>query len=610
MTKKRCMNMVYCNPINVSYPYQFKYDPRDKGRLSVNRESADPSMVQYHGRYYLFASMTGAVWVSEDMAHWESHRLPDNLPIYDYAPDVRVIGDWLYFTASNRGVPCDFYRTKDPIHGPYEKIKGPFDFWDPNMFLDDDGRLYFYWGCSNNTPIWGVELERETLRPIGEKAALITGDPWSRGYERFGEDHSENPRTEEEIDRLFSAFLKECEQNGSMPPEENYAMIRATFAGMPYIEGPWMTKHDGRYYLQYACPGAEINVYADGVYVADHPLGPFSPAENNPYSYHPGGFMPGAGHGSTMQDRDGAFWHTATMRISMNHIFERRVGIWPAGFDREGNLFCNQRYGDWPMDVEKLRRDPWADPDWMLLSYGKKVTASSCDPGHQAENAVDENVQTWWRAASAEAGQVLTVDLGDTMDVRAVQVNFADDPKADISCPAELVTGPDMPRYIDLEKHRTRWLLEFSTDSGSWRMLADKREAQTDLPHDLVVREEGVSARYVRLTVTEVPFNVPPCVSGLRIFGKGNGKKPAQADYTATQISDVDFVVTTAPMKDVMGFNILWGSDENHLYHSYLVMGSSLPGKKIGALVKDQHYTVRVDTFNENGITEGKATRL
>ena len=54
---------------------------------------------------------------------------------------------------------------------------------------------------------------------------------------------------------------------------------------------------------------------------------------NNPYSYKPGGFLPGAGHGSTMQDRDGCWWHTATMRISVNHVFERRVGLWPAGVD-------------------------------------------------------------------------------------------------------------------------------------------------------------------------------------------------------------------------------------------------------------------------------------
>ena len=59
-----------------------------------------------------------------------------------------------------------------------------------------------------------------------------------------------------------------------------------------------------------------------------------------------------------------------------------------------------------------------------------------------------------------------------------------------------------------------------------------------------------------------------------------------------------------------MGFNILWGSDEQHLYHSWLVMGSSLREKRIGALVRGQAYTVRVDAFNENGITKGKAVQL
>lgn len=601
---------IYCNPVNVSYPYQFKYDPRDKGRLSVNREAADPSMVAYKGKYYLFASMTGAVWVSEDMAHWESHRLPDNLPVYDYAPDVRVISDWLYFTASNRGIPCDFYRTKDPVLGPYEKISGTFDFWDPHMFPDDDGRLYFYWGCSNSQPIWGVELDPETMRPVGEKKALITGNPWTHGYERFGEDHSEDPRTEEEIDRLFNAFLEECEKNGNMPPKENYAMIRATYAGMPYIEGPWMTKHRGRYYLQYACPGAEINVYADGVYVSDHPLGPYIPAQSNPFSYKPGGFLPGAGHGSTMLDSGGSLWHTATMRISMNHVFERRVGIWPAGFDQEGNLFCNQRYGDWPMDTDRLRGDPWADPPWFLLSYGKKITATSYDPAHPPEYASDENVQTWWRAADSTPGQKLTVDLGEVMDVHAVQINFADDTDADIPCPGSFVNGPDMPRYIDLTEHHTRWLLECSGDGLEWSVLEDKRRVKTDLSHDLVVVNDGVYTRFIRLTACEIPFDRPVCVSGLRVFGKGNGCKPVQAQYKAARSGDRDFIVTVQPESNITGFNILWGNDAQHLYHSYMVMGQSVVNKRIGALVKGRSCVIRVDAFNENGITQGTVTEL
>ena len=80
----------FCNPINVNYRYQFNADPRKGGMLQICREAADPSMIFFEGRYYIFASMTLGVWVSDDLAHWENHRLPDTLPLYDYAPDVRV----------------------------------------------------------------------------------------------------------------------------------------------------------------------------------------------------------------------------------------------------------------------------------------------------------------------------------------------------------------------------------------------------------------------------------------------------------------------------------------------------------------------------------------
>ena len=63
----------------------------------------------------------------------------------------------------------------------------------------------------------------------------------------------------------------------------------------------------------------EFNIYGDGVYESDSPLGPFHVAGNNPYSYKPGGFLRGAGHGSTMEDKYENLWHTATMQISKNH---------------------------------------------------------------------------------------------------------------------------------------------------------------------------------------------------------------------------------------------------------------------------------------------------
>ena len=592
-----------CNPVNINYRYQFNMDPRLHGQMQICREAADPSMILFHGRYYIFASMTLGVWVSDDLAHWENHRLPKELPLYDYAPDVRVMGDWVYFCASRREENCDRYRTKDILNGPYEKIEGSFPFWDPNLFIDDDGRVYFYWGCSNITPIWGVELDPQTMQPISEKRVLVEGHPFEVGYERVGEDNSQLPASEAEIDAAYAAFHKRQGISEDQVPEQVKPLIRGMFSRKPYIEGAWMDKQNGRYYLQYACPGTQYNTYSDGVYVSSSPLGPFTLAGNNPYSYKPGGFLPGAGHGSTMRDKKGAWWHTATMRISMNHDFERRVGIWPAGFDADGELFCNQRYGDWPMTVEG---DPWRDPAWMLLSAGKKATASSFTEGHEPEKATEENVQTWWRASTTDRTEWLQIDLGRDFDVHAIQINFADD-KIDIPCPGKIVGG-SQARYIEERDLATQWRLTGSADGKDWFVIEDKSDVQTDLTHDLILREEGIRVRFLRLSDMAVPYGQQPCISGLRVFGLGQGEKPAAPVFTVRRENDLDMMVSVQSQENTLGYNILFGNSPNKLYHSS--MNFKAGDQRIGALIKGRNYFVRVDAFNENGITEGTCVRL
>ncbi|MDY4880097.1 MAG: family 43 glycosylhydrolase [Gemmiger sp.] len=592
-----------CNPINVSYRYQFNADPRKGGELQICREAADPSMILFKGRYYIFASMTLGVWVSDDLAHWESYRLPEGLPFYDYAPDVRVIGDYVYFCASAREHSCDRWRTKDVLNGPYERMEGSFPFWDPNLFLDDDGRVYFYWGCSNETPIYGVELDPVTMLPRSEAVAVVEGHPFEIGYERVGEDNSTLPASAEEVEARYQAYLKSRNMTESMVPENLRPLIRGMFSNKPYIEGAWMDKHCGKYYLQYAAPGTQYNTYSDGVYVGEGPLGPFRLAENNPYSYKPGGFLPGAGHGSTMRDKNGGFWHTATMRISVNHDFERRVGLWSAGFDNDGELFCNQRYGDWPMALEG---DPWRDPAWMLLSVGKAVTASSFVPGHEPSMATEENVQTWWRAAGNSRNEWLCVDLGKQFKVHAVQINFADD-RIDTPCPGEIRPG-SQARYIDEAERITQWKLEGSVDGEKWFVIEDKSDTETDLSHDLIIREEGIDVRYLRLSDMAVPFEQAPCVSGLRVFGLGDGEKPAEPVFSAARTGDLDMAVQIKEQKDALGYNILFGSSPEKLYHSYMIFKAG--SQRVGALIKGREYYVRVDAFNENGITRGKCVKL
>jgi hypothetical protein len=307
-----------------------------------------------------------------------------------------------------------------------------------------------------------------------------------------------------------------------------------------------------------------------------------------------------------MEDEQGNWWHTATMRISRNHDFERRVGIFPAGFDKDGELFCNQRYGDWPMAVSEGKDDPWRDPAWMLLSVGKAACASSALPGHEADKATEENVQTWWRAASNSRDEWLQVDLGRVMDVHAVQVNFADD-RLEIPCPGEIRPG-SQARYIEEAEQRTQWKLEGSEDGEVWFLIEDKSAAETDLSHDLVIREEGFAARFLRLSEMAVPYGQAPCVSGLRVFGLGGGEKPAAPRFSAERRGDLDMIVRIEPQENTLGYSILFGSAPEKLYHSDMVFD---PGEhRVGALIRGREYYVRVDAFNETGITEGLCAKL
>ena len=605
------MSKYYCNPMNLPYKYNFQ-KPNMPGlgeaKLAVYREAADPTLEFFQDRYWLFPSMTRGFYVSDDMVNWEYHALNAPIPVFDYAPDVRAVGEYLYFSASKRSEICNFYRTKDPINGEWEEIEGSFPFWDPDLFCDDDGRLYFYWGCSNITPIWGVELDRETMRPIGEKQVMFTMDNKTRGYERVGRDHV-SPKAgidleaaTEEMFRNLMHMPEEMRLKEGLTTEEAVRALARGFAGDdPYIEGAYMTKHEGKYYLQYAFPETQSNVYGDGVLVSERPLGPFRFQKNNPFSYKPGGFMNGAGHGSTIADRNGNYWHTASMSISVNNDMERRLGLWMAGFDKDGELWCDQRYGDWPINAEAAA---FEKPEFMLLSYGKPVAVSS---GSGAEKVTNENAMDWWRAETAH-NEWCCVDLGEAMDVRAVQINFADEGiDAQIPEDADCLVAHEI-RYIDLEKRVTRWTLEGSADGKHWFLIEDKSKADTNLGNDFVMPEGDVKVRFLKLTVLEVPFDQPIAVSGLRVFGKGNGKMPkAVSGVKVQRVGDLNMQVSWDE-DGAVGHNILWGYAPDKLYHSYMVLGAK--EKNIGALMKGEPVYVRVDAFNENGITEGEVFAL
>ena len=104
----------------------------------------------------------------------------------------------------------------------------------------------------------------------------------------------------------------------------------------------------------------------------------------------------------------------------------------------------------------------------------------------------------------------------------------------------------------------------------------------------------------------EVPYGQQPCISGLRVFGIQKKDKPDVPEFTAERVGNLDMSVQIQG-SGAVGYNILWGEDPQKFYHSYMVFH---PKQRIGALIKGRDYWVRVDAFNEAGITEGNVKRL
>lgn len=537
------------NPINLNYRFQLEPAPS-----SSCREAADPVVVLFKDQYFLFASKSGGYWHSTDLINWSFITTKD-LPLEDYAPAAVVMDDAVYFMALDRKI----YKSANPQTGKWKVVKENFsveNIGDPALFLDDDGRLYFYSGLSNRNPIYAIELDRKTFDPIGEQTECIFQDRENLGWERTG-DYNTNMKMK------------------------------------PWLEGAWMNKHNGKYYLQYSAPGTQFKSYVDACYVGDSPLGPFKVAVHNPFAYKPEGFIAGAGHGSTFYDKWGNLWHAGTMTISVKHQFERRLGLFPAFFDQSGTLYTYTGFGDFPHTIpqEKINSPDDYPLVGMLLSYKKLVEVSSAASEFPKENAVNEDVRTYWSAATGNAGEWIMIDLEDNYQVNAIQINFAEEG-------AKLFDRPVSDYH--------QYLLEYSKDKKKWKTLADKRQNKTAVPHDYLELKKAVPARYIRLTNQHVPDG-KFALSGLRVFGKGKGKRPAEADSFEVTRNKEDACQVTLKWNKISGatgYNIRYGTQPDKLYHNYQVLDTD--SLDINTLNSGLKYYFTIDVFNENGVTKGK----
>lgn len=567
------MSKIICNPLEIAYKYQHPLH----GKYAY-KEAADPTIIMFNDMYYLFTSKCGGFYYSKDLFTWNFHS-DRNLEIHGYAPDVSVNDGNMYFCASAYTNKCKILRSKDPFKG-FELVSKPFTFWDPHMYFEND-KAYLYWGCSSKEPIYGIEMDKDTMTPIGEKFPLIKGDSINHGVD--------NKEIYKDMKRsLWDKYISLFTGSGT------------------FIEGIYLNKINDVYYFQYATPGTEFPTYSNAVYLATSPKGDNMVwQKHNPVSIVPTGFIQGAGHGSTLFDKHGNLWHSASCCVGVNHNFERRLGLWPSGVDKDGIMFVNQYFSDYPHEIPDGKFDPLSiKPKYMLLSYRKRVEASSSIDNCLPNNVVDESIKTMWSSATNKEGEYLLIDLGKEYDVEAIQVNFGDYKTKKKKAPKSEYGGTiSQERYIEKELVEYSYKLEVSSDGINFKKFEDET-ILTTLPHRLSLDKK--EARYVKLTFIKAPYDQNFVISGLRVFGFDKDiELPKTIKSSAKRLDKTTGIISLKRKDDATGYVIKLGIAKDKLYTSIMLYDES--EYKITFLNSEvDKYYYQIDSFNERGISEGE----
>jgi len=538
----------YCNPINIDYTYMVYNANQD---LSY-RSGADPAVVRFRNEYYMFVTRSMGYWHSKDLTHWD-FVTPEKWYFQgSNAPAAWNYKDSVLYVAGDPSGSMSILYTDDPQKGNWKATPSILtNLQDPDLFIDEDGKSYMYWGSSNKFPIRVEPLDKNHRFQPGKKIKLFNLDEQHHGWERFGENNSDT-------------------------------------AMEGYIEGAWMTKHDGKYYLQYAAPGTEFNVYGDGVYISDSPTGPFHYAPNNPISFKPGGFINGAGHGSTVVGPGKQYWHFTTMALGVNIGWERRIGMFPTFFDKDGLMHVKAYFGDYPHFAPNIAGKKGEFTGWMLLSYHKPVKVSSVLDSFSAKKLVDENIKSFWVANKNDDQQWIEIDLEKLSSVYAIQVNY-NDYHSDL--------------YGKIQGLKYRYLIKGSLDGKNWKVLVDRRHSFKDTPNDYIELSKPVRVRYIRYKNIHVPTPYLS-ISDLRVFGKGLGEKPEKVKNVEIERYDnqLSAKISWDKQPNAQGYNVLWGIAPDKMYHSWMVYDKNR--LNLRALTTDQIYYFSVEAFNENGVGE------
>lgn len=407
---------------------------------------ADPSLVEHEGHVYLYATLdpwggkTLGCWETTDLKHWDYRTL--NWPTKEACTSPTSGGAMVWAPSVVRAANGHFYMyvsvgnevwvgTADHPLGPWKNALGNkplitkdakpgFHMIDAECFVDDNSQAYLYWG---------------------------SGWDWKNGHcfaVKLGSD--------------MCSF--DGETRDVTPPKGHY------------FEGPFMLKHDGRYFLMYSDGKTISDTYCVHYAVGDSPFGPFTEAANSPIlETHRDLNVISPGH------------HAVFKYQGKNYIVYHRHSV-PYVQGKAYRQPCMDDLVFASDQIEKITPshrgpaiiDRGVDADNVATpAAGATVTASSSASAFFApERVVDNNYATRWQGAAKERGASLRLDLGKVRQLDRTEL------------------------LLEYAWKSYPILLETSLDGATWTPALDAREKgiQGSPTHIPLHRD----ARYLRLS--------------------------------------------------------------------------------------------------------------
>ena len=221
--------------------------------------TSDPAPMVHDGTLYVYTGhdedkadffwmQEWRVYSTKDMVNWTDHGSPLAIESFDWADDrawaaqcIERNGKFYWYVCLHSKLSNTMaigVAVGDSPVGPFKDAigkplhDGSWDYIDPTVFIDDDGRAYLYWGNPN---IYYAELNDDMISLKGEVGKL------EQTVESFG---APNPEK-----RVKGVKYKDT-----------------------YTEGPWLHKREGKYYLLYAAGGVPEHIAYS---MSDGPLGPW-----------------------------------------------------------------------------------------------------------------------------------------------------------------------------------------------------------------------------------------------------------------------------------------------------------------------------------------------